>query len=120
MEIEVAKRKRSLTPPPPLTPTLPTKVRVSLSAFKRKRLQRMTRERDKRDWSINRGLELDKPALVVRNNSLAMRVASRTSVDRKGELPGGSELTRITVHQGVAFPWGREHGRLCRGADNNG
>lgn len=70
-------------------------------------------------------LELDKPALIVRNNSFAMRVASRTSIDRKGELPGGSELTRMTVHRGVAFPWGREHG-LCRrrgaerGASNNG
>lgn len=62
-------------------------------------------------------LELDKPALVVRNNSLAMRVASRTSVDRKGELPTRSEL--MTVHRGVAFPWNREHGRLCHDAERS-
>lgn len=64
-------------------------------------------------------LELDKPVLVVRNNSLAMRVASRTSVDRKGELPAGSELMRMTVHRGVAFPWGREHGRLCQDVERS-
>lgn len=86
-----------------------------------------TRVRQAGRWEMfdKSRLELDKPALIIRNNSLAMRVASRTSIDRKDELPGGSELTRMTVHRGVAFPWGREHG-LCRrrgaerGAGNNG
>lgn len=70
-------------------------------------LQRITRKRDesvdgKRLFDKPR-LELDKPALVVRNNSAAMRVASRTSVKRKGELLWGgdwSDLTRTTISRG--------------------
>lgn len=70
-------------------------------------------------------LELDKPALVVRNNSAAMRVASRTSVKRKGEprCAVGWRLVRLDEDddiEGSCVSIGlKSTGRLCRHAERS-